>query len=447
MDAKELVDCQKAIYDLVNREDYESALPVIYAVLEEYPNDAPTLHFLGYIWLMSGKEAFAYQMFRRALQEAPEKEAVWTSMGRACHELDRKEEAIKYFLQSAKLNPEYTLAYSNASATLVQLADWDGAEKAANLALETDPNDLNARMNLSHCFLAKGKWKKGWAAWGLSLGGKFRKEWTYGDENRWDGTPGKRLVIYGEQGLGDEMSYASCIPDAIQQSEHVYVDCDPKLEGLFRRSFPKATVHGTRREEHPEWLNSATINARCAIGGLPEFFRNSDKDFPGKPYLIPDPDRQFMFKSLFQKWGGKVVGLCTQGGVKMTNIKGRDVPFDAWLPILKTQGYHFVSLDYKPKDTDFLEQIHGVKIHKFPFATQSADYDDTAALISALDLVIGVNTAALHASSGMGVRTIALVPTHHQWRFSYHYYPWSPMRLYMQGNRTWAEALEALKWE
>ncbi len=88
MDKDELKNIQLAIHDLITKEAYDEALPLIYTVLEIYPNDAATLNFLGYIWLQGDKPAFAYQFFRRALQEQPGNKALWTSLGRAAHEMD-----------------------------------------------------------------------------------------------------------------------------------------------------------------------------------------------------------------------------------------------------------------------------------------------------------------------------------------------------------------------
>jgi hypothetical protein len=436
MSPEELKKCQLAIHDLIQHDDYENALPVIYRVLEEHPNDAATLHFLGYIWLTSGKEAFAYQMFRRALQEAPNNHAIWTSLGRAAHELNMTKEAINCFWKSVEIKPDYAMAYSNAAATLVQTSDWESAEKAAKMALECDPTDLNSQLNLSHCYLAKGKWADGWKQWAKSLGGKFRKEWTYGDESRWDGSAGKRLVIYGEQGLGDEILFASCVDDAIRVSEKVWIDCDPKLENLFKRSFPTAEVHGTRREEQPEWVLSADPTARCPIGGLPEFFRLNDADFPGTPYLDADPERVLMWKSLFKSWGDvKVIGLTTHGGVKANNERGRTLAVEDLEPLLSMKGVRFVSLDYK-------DNVKDPRIAEFPFAAKSEDYDDQAALIAACDMVLGTPTTAQHCAVGLGVKTWCLVPTYHQWRYAYHYYPWGrSMRLIMQGERSWSDVI------
>lgn len=436
MSPEELKNCQLAIHELIQVEDFENALPVIYSVLEEYPNDAATLNFLGYIWLITGKEAFAYQMFRRALQEAPNNHAIWTSLGRAAHELDMTKEAINCFLKSAELRPDYALAYSNASATLVQDSKWDEAAKAAQMALECDPKDLNAQLNLAHCYLADGEWSKGWQAWGKSLGGKFRKEWSYGDEPRWDGKSRKRIVIYGEQGLGDEIIYSSCVPDAISVSAKVWIDCDPKLTGLFKRSFPGAEVHGTRRDPSPEWVTDAPIQARCAIGGLPEFFRNSDKDFPRKAYLKADPERVLMWKALFESWGAeKVIGIATHGGGKMTNAKGRHLTDEDLAPLLSLKNVRFVSLDYK-------DNVFDPRIADFPFARKSEDYDDQAALIDACDMVIGVGTTAMHCAAALGKKTWFLVPTRHQWRYARPSMLWYPhTRLIMQGDRTWGEVL------
>lgn len=437
MDREELKRVQLAIHDLINKEDYSNALPLINAVLEHYPNDDATLNFMGYIHLMGEQPALAYQYFRRALQESPGNKALWTSLGRACHEMDNFEDAIQYFLKSAELDPNYALAYSNAAASFVQMSEWKNAEDVCNMALEADPNDMNAQMNLAHAYLAQGRWREGWEAWGKSLGSKFRKEWHYKDETRWEGQKDKNVIIYGEQGLGDEIFFGSCINDAINASKQVFIDCDPKLENLFKRSFPDAFVYGTRQSETIDWVDKFDIDHRCAIGGLPELFRHDSKEFPRKPYLYADPERMMMWEALFKTWNTKVIGITTHGGNKRTNEKGRELSQEDLKPLLERDDITLVSLDYKDK------QIEGVKY--FPFATQSNDYDDTAALIACLDEVIGVNTTALHCSAALGVKTTCLVPKYHQWRYAQPSMPWyRHMTLKYQDNKTWKEVIESL---
>lgn len=439
---RELREQYLEIQALLTGGDYETAYPLIYNILDDDPNDAAALNFLGYLWLQTGKEAWGYQMFRRALQEEPGNKAIWANLGKAAHELGLFDESIKCCLKAAELDNGYAIAYSNASATYVQTSDWAKAEQVAQLALELNPDDIHAKNNLAHSLLAQQRWQEGWEMWGHTLGGKYRKEYSYGDEMRWGGEREKNIVIYGEQGLGDEIFYASCIPDALSISAHVIIDCDKRLEGLFQRSFPQAEVHGTRHEDVADWVDDAQVDFRCAIGGLPELFRNQTEDFPGTPYLVADPERRTMWRALYKSWGKKVIGIATSGGTKFNNSKGRRISIEELRPLLK-KNYAFVSLDYKPADTDALERELGVRIHKFPFAAQSQDYDDTAAMIAEMDMVVGVNTTALHCAAALGVKTWCLVPKFHQWRYSQASMPWyRSMKLIKQGDRDWAKVIK-----
>ena len=417
---------QVAAHELIERGDYSNASGLLDTLLEHDPNDATALNFTGYIALMNGNEPMAYQLFRRALAEKPGNHAIWTNFGQAAHEMGRDTEALNAFVKSAELKPDYAKAYANAAAILVQHSKWDDAEKAAQMALECDPKEQNAQMNLAHVHLARHNWKAGWEAFDLALGGKFRKEWVYGNEKRWNGEKGQAVVVYGEQGLGDEILFASCIPDAIADCKKVIIDCDPKLEGLFRRSFPKADVHGTRRDDAPEWLDKARIDARCAMGSLPKFYRNADSDFHGTPYLKADPELRKMWRGLFDSWGKPVYGLTLSGGTKRTNEAGRKIDPLQMTPLLGMDAV-FVSLDYKD-----LPQHPKIKL--FPWATQASDYDLTAALIAELDAVIGTPTTAIHCANGLGVQTHVLVPELHQWRYAGEYVWAKGCKTYQQKN-------------
>ena len=358
---------------------------------------------------------------------------LWTNFGLAAQHLDRMDEALQACLTAIEIDPSYHMAYTNASSVLIAISQWEDARKAAETALEINPNDWRARCNMAHSLLALHEWEEGWKYWELSLGSEQRKEWAYGDEKRWDGTKNQAVVVYGEQGLGDEIFYASCVPDAIKDCKKVIVDCDPKLEGLFRRSFPKANVYGTRRDSTPWWLKDARIDARCSVGSLPQFYRKSEESFPGTPYLKADPDRVLMWKALWKSKGKKVVGITSEGGAKYTNKRGRKLSVDAWEEFFK-QDAIFVSLDYR-------DGIRHPKLLQFPAIVKSQDYDDTAALIASLDCVVGVNTTAIHCANGLGVPTHILVPDGHQWRYSGEYVWSKTAKLYRQNGREWREVI------
>lgn len=405
-DKKEI---QQAIFELIQKNELEQAANLSQRLLEDDPNDPIALNFLGIVHLELHNFPLAYQYLRRALQEKSTYAPVWVNFGLAAHELGRNQEAINAYLKSAEIDNEYVKAYVNAAAVFIEEAKWDEAQKACEIALAIDPESDLAKKNLAHVHLAKHDWKTGWEYWELSLGCKYRKEWSYGDEKRWDGTKNQAVVIYGEQGLGDEINYASCIPDAIQDCKKVIIDCDPKLEGLFKRSFPRATVHGTRRNSSPGWLADARIDARCAVSSLPRFYRNQDADFPGTPYLKADPELVAMWQGLFKSWGKPVYGLCLHGGSKLTGAAWRKIEPEDFSPLFAKDAV-FISLDYKG-------HLKHPKIKEYQWATQCPDYDLTASLIAALDAVIGVNTTAIHCANGLGVPTHILVPTKKQWRY------------------------------
>lgn len=431
LDDKEIKEIQQAAYELVQRKDYDNAGPLITRLLEENPNDATALNFMGIIQLEMQNFHLAYQFLRRGLQEKPNVAAMWTNFGLAAHELGRNQEAMNCYLKSAELDNEYFKAYDNAAALLIEEAKWDEAEAMCKTSLEISPEGKLSNKNLAHVYLAKHDWPRGWKHWELSLGDKYRKEWVYGDEPRWDGSKGKAVVIYGEQGLGDEIVYASCVPDAINDCKKVIIDCDPRLEKLFKRSFPKADVHGTRRDETPKWLAEAKIDARCAVSSLPAFYRNKDEDFPGTPYLKADPELTAMFKAIWR--GKKAYGLCMHGGSKLTNERGRKIEPEQFSPLL-AQDAIFVSLDYKGT-TD------NPRIKQFKWATQATDYDLTAALIASLDAAIGINTTAMHCANGLGIPTHILVPEKYQWRYEGSYL-WSKTAKIYHKQGTWRDTIK-----
>lgn len=403
----EVKEIQKTVYELIQKGDLENAVTLIDRLLEHNPNDAAALNFIGIIHLEQRSFSLAYQYFRRSLQEQPSRAPTWVNFGLSAHELGRNEEAMNAYLQSAKLDENYIKAYVNSAAIYIEEANWAEAEKVCGMALDIAPDNDMAKKNLAHVFLAQHKWKKGWEYWDLTLGCQYRKEWVYGDEKRWDGTKNECVVVYGEQGLGDEINYASVIPDAIKDCKKVIIDCDPRLEKLFKRSFPRASVYGTRRVKHPQWLADAKIDARCAISSLPRFYRNSDEAFPGTPYLKADSELTRMFKGLWN--GKKAYGICTHGGSKLTGESWRKLEVEDFSPIFAKDAV-FVSLDYKGS-------LANKRVMDLPWATQTDDYDLTAALIASLDGVIGVNTTAMHCANGLGIQTHMLIPDKKQWRY------------------------------
>jgi tetratricopeptide (TPR) repeat protein len=380
---------------------------------------------------------------------APAVAEAWHNLGKTCYELQRTEEAETCFRRALKLKPDYVNSLDGLGLINLNRCDYGLAVEYCKRALKIDPTTMDSEVNLGMSYLAMRKWE-GWAGYNKNLGqNKDRKELAYGETPRWNGAKGKDVVCYGEQGIGDEISFASCIPDLIRDSKSVVIECDKRLKGLFQRSFG-VEVHGTRYTDDRPWVDGRKFDGRVAVGQLPEFYRQADKDFPGTPYLIADPQMRLQWRALFDSLGPEPkVGIAWTGGRKHTSQHRRSVNLETLLPILR-QKAHFVSLQYHDpsEEIEAFEERHGIKIHHWPHGVQSYDYDPTVALIAELDLVISVTTTVVHVAGALGKECWCLVPEKVMWRYGVEGsdFPWAKsVTLYRQKGREWPTGILAAK--
>jgi hypothetical protein len=412
-------------------------------LLNQNPDDVLALFLIGAIEAKCERFGLAYNIFRRVVEMKPDRAEAWNNVGMALAGLHRSGQAREAFLEAwnrDKKNPSYP---ANVALTYLEERKYDKTLEWSDRAFKLDPEHSGAKTQFAMASLALGNWKDGWPAMAYALGGKFRKEVQYGNEGRWDGSPGKNVVIYGEQGIGDEVMYASCLPDALKDCASVVVECDSRLEGLFRRSFPGASVYGTRRQNEIAWPAKHQIDARCPIGQLPQFYRPSPESCPGTPYLIADPERRLQWRALFDSWGKKPkIGLCWSGGSKHNNPEARNVGLAAFRPLIEGFDADWISLQYKDPSAEIAET--GLPVKHYPRATLTNDYDDTAGLVAELDLVIGPHTSAHHLAGALGVPSLILVPSKTIWIYALPSLPWYKSAVLVRQEGTWENTIGSL---
>lgn len=421
--------------------ELDEAAREVVQYMNDHFDDVPALMLMAHILMDADRIGMAHPLLKRAAQLEPNIAMIWTNLGVCYQEGKDLEEGEAHFFRSLKLEPDSPLTHTNLSQLYNNLAQPNLSLKHANKAIDVDPSIPEAFYNRSLANLMIGKWREGWADYDATLGtGNQRKERVYGMLPRWNGTEGKTLIAYGEQGMGDEIAFASCVPDLAKQNK-VILECNPRLTGLFRRSFELET-HGTRFQDMIPWLhdqkngNLRKIDAAVALGSLPQSYRNEDAEFPGKPYLIADPLRRIQWKAALAAISPKLkVGIAWTGGNNNTGKARRSVDLEDMLPILR-QDATFISLQYMDAPEVFnMQRDHGITIHHFPYAVQSQDYDDTAALVAELDLVICVQTAVVHLSGALGQDCWVMVPKTPRWFYgiSGKTMPWyESVRLYRQ---------------
>ena len=392
------------------------------------PDNVDWLILMVYIMLNSDKQTIAYHLSQRAVALAPRNASAYLNAGMAAGDLWRVSEAERLYrkgLRFAVEDESRVKLMVNLAAMLIDNGRFVEAEPIAAKALELAPDSRSARANIGFAQLAQRNFAEGWVNYRSTIGDDWRPRTQYGDEPEWDGVGEGTIVIYAEQGLGDVISFGSMIPDMVEwcrtHNSRLIFDVNARLEAMFKRTFPEVTIYGTREKSAVSWAAEDTrIDYSLPIGQLGEYFRTSEGAFPDGKYLVPDPDRALMWKSLFASKGKPAIGIAWRGGIPRTGSRFRQWDLDQLLPLLSSVDAHWVSLQYKPAAAeikDFRARHPEIDLVEYPHGTLTQDYDDTAALVAALDQVVIIHTAVGHLAGAMGVPCLTFIPTNSQWRY------------------------------
>lgn len=319
-------------------------------------------------------------------------------------------------------------------------------------AIAANPDDQEARLIRSLCRLKRGDFG-GWDEYEARHASPTARRRPFRFPE-WEGSPlGGRLLVFGEQGLGDQIMFASCLPDALQRAPDTVVEVEPRLERLFARSLPNARiVSGPIRESVPAWLVGVEpIERQIALGSLPRLFRRSAADFPAcAGYLHADPVRVAAWRERLAALGpGPWIGVSWRGGTVTSRRSLRSLDLRALGEILASVPGTWINLQYSECAGEIarLRSGCGVTLHHWQEALD--DYDETAALVSALDCVVTVCTAVAHLTGALGKLGWVLVPYAAEWRYGAagESIPWYPsLRLIRQeAPGDWEPALSRVR--
>lgn len=400
---------------------------VIYdRLLTQNPMNQGLMATLGTLYLQTHRLGLAICLLENSLKYGKRQSDILSNLGLAYRNSGQHDKALKFFEESIKDHPTgETLA--NYSALFIESGRDDKVKEICKKAIDLSPDHPIAHWNMALALLAEGKWERAWDEheWGL-VNNHIRIDRKLGDVPVWDGSPGKRVAVYGEQGIGDEIMFASMLPDMLKTNEVVF-ECHKRLKTLFEKSFHGITCYGTREEECPTWVEHEKFDARIAIGSLGKFYRRTAESFPGTRYLNAEP---------LQKNGKFRVGISwSGGGAKQGRVQKRSVPLPWWKSILNVSNVEFVSLQYTncKEELDVMDEL-GYKITRMDEYVKADDYYETARLVQSCDLIISVCTSVIHLAGALGVPCWVMTPKHPAWRYQNSgKMPWyRSVRLYRQ---------------
>lgn len=416
--------------------------------IKKWPDDAELETTLANVLILNFQPEIAAQHFRRALAIHAQHIPAMIGLANALRELGNFDSAVQILTDASTLSPPRAELFDNLGLVLQDLGRTEESIAMFTRALQLKPALHEAALHRGFTYLLAGDFEKGW----IGYERRFVNSETPSLEHeipRWEGErlASDTLFIASEQGIGDEIMFASCIPDVQVRTSPIILECSSKLTCLFSTSFPGiAVVEKGKINSYANELKK--ISHTIPIGSLPALLRRNKSHFPKHAgYLIADGFKRKTWRDRLSNVGpGPKIGIVWSGGTRETRQKIRSISLSNWTPILSISGIHFISLQHTPCDDElrsFREQT-GVRITHWQDAV--TDVEQTAALVSELTLIISVQTAIVHLGGALGKPVWALVPARPEWRYLYagSTLPWYPsVRLFRQAHPgNWASTIQ-----
>ncbi len=398
--------------------DLKKAEKTLQAALAVQPDKPDALHNLARVMMDTDRFAEAEPLLEKALARQPEHPSFLRNLGVVRLQLGKPSAAADVLGRATAVDPSSAETWCDLGMALSQSQENARAEDAFERALTLEPDHPRARHNRGHLRLRQKNFAQGWSDY------EFRRtDPRSGFEPRpfdlpwWSGEDlsDQTLLVWGEQGLGDQILHAGLLPGLMQQCGHVVFECEPRLVPLMARSFPSATVVATSLPPRPD-IAAARPGMQTASGSLGQWLRRAPDSFvTAQPSLKADDQKTDHFKRLLQHRLGtnSCIGISWKSArVGFGAFKSSELSTD-WKPVFASgQESAFVSLQYGEVsgEVETCRQDLGVDLHTIDDLDVTHDLDGLAALIAALDLVITTSNTTAHLAGALGVPTWVLVP-------------------------------------
>ena len=437
-----------------HREQYQLARELY----SEDPDDPAILNQIGLGEYTNGLLAEGYEKLKRAAQLDPNRFDTFLNLSAIAGEIQDFEGGLRYAFEAVRIRPDAAFAHNNLGSAFMSLGHWGQAEECFLTVITLDPLNVHANINLAvcrsgredpheviklyakcltlpeivdadvrkvrffmgMCYLEVGDFAKGWAnyAAGFYPGvTNLRNPPRKFVVPKWDGSPlrDKRLLVWREQGLGDELFFGSVLKDLEKLAGKVILECEPRLVATFKRSFPNFTVRHQAYFAAPDFgAAHEDFDLHIPLGDLMGVFRRSLADFESSgPYIAADNEKVALFDGRLGPRGSALrVGICWRSGMLSANRNLGYSALSTWEALLRRPNTQVINLQYGAEDKELsrAEQEFGISINSWPDVDLRNDLDTTFSLIKSLDVVVSVGTAVAQMAAAAGVRTILLVP-------------------------------------
>ena len=335
-------------------------------------------------------------------------------------ELGRFHESIKDLDKAISLKPDFEKAYNNRGNTQRDLQHFDLAIEDYNHAIQLDPEYVDAYWNKALCMLHLGDFGSGWPLyeWRWKRDKSISGEPIITSKPMWSGESDKTIFLWSEQGIGDEIMFASLLPELQQTSTHVILNCDKRLIPLFKRSFMGNISFCDDRDT----VDENSYDFHIPIGSLPLILRPTLSSFKegSKAYLKCQQSKADELKlTLLGKQKEILVGISWLSKSRIPGAIQRNVELAEIAQHLNKPNIKLVNLQYGDVSGEIknLKDNQNIDVIQIEEIDNKNDIDGLAALIMACDHIVTIDNATAHLASALGAKTKLLLPINHDWRW------------------------------
>ncbi len=437
------LNCGLTLFDLGHVEEAEHSFRQALAC---DPQSTPARFHLGVALHQRARFEEAIACFQHVIVKEPRHVNTHALMGLGFLLLGRLTEAKTSLETAAALNPDLANVHDGLGIVAEDEGRFDDAIAHFQHALSINPDFTPAQFNRAVALLRRGDLARGLPAfesrWRLPRDASAAKmrDFSY---PLWTGEhlKGKTLLIWGEQGIGDEIRDAGVVDDLLQRGDRIILECDPRLVSLYARSLPLACIVA-RQDPPAAEIAAANVTWQCPAETLARHVRPTLESFPQRPkYLLADAVHGASYRAQLSAYKSKRVVGISWSSQNAQFTRGKTIDLAAWAPLLKVPDCIFVDLQYGDTQTERTAAINnlGVDLVHLPDLDLTANIDGLAALMTACDLVITVSNSTAHLAGALGVPTWVLLPFGHfqpwYWFSERTDSPWYPsVQLYRQAT-------------
>jgi tetratricopeptide (TPR) repeat protein len=418
--------------------------------------DPVALATLAMIALELKENELAEHALYRALARSPSNFLVFSkraSLRVVSGDLQRAELDLQRSLQLQPSAPEPLI---NLARVLELKGDINAALSIYEKSLQRRPDLSEPQLNSSILLLGLGRFTEGWnryqSRWDarsfVSHGRDKLSQKLLTSKPAFHPFRRDRVLVWAEQGLGDEIMFASMYADVLRDAEKVVAQIDPRLVSLFRRSFPMVEFHKRIRP-----VSELLYDSQIAMGDLGTHYRHDITSFKTAvhPYLVADPELTEQFRERFAA-NQKVIGISWSTTNPDTG-RQRSLELEKLLEVFLGANVELVNLQYGAKEEAIraASAKFSIPIRTFEDIDNYLQVDRLASLISCCHLVVTIGNATAHLSAALGVPTWVVTPIAGSWRWMFHgcSTPWYPsVRVFRQNAQNdWQQVLLHLRKE